>query len=393
MNQPHDTPKRPRGAGARWLALPVVGTVLLLAVGGCGEKIAVPVAEGIPTSTTYIEAQPWQLTDPTDIAEWVGKLFVLEGTPGTLTKYNTQRVVDAAATGLRMPVALAKEQTGDWLAVAEAGVAGVGGPRVSWFERGALGPQGEADLTGRVLSIGGIAVADSFVFVSDPDSGVVHRFKRGEDRISLTPQGLVADNHGSTDSPNYVFAPRGLQLDTQGMLLICDADTTRNWVVRFDPTPPANNPSGRGTSVGFRPPTPGCVQDLKALVLGRAPECGQSGFELGPSSELGEFHTPVRVTMDAGDSQDLFRLYVVDQLNGRVQRFDSAGTFELVIGQVAGSTGSFGQPAGVATWLATVFAEETIRFPGARVYVVDRGTNQVRVFEDEVWLKFTRNTP
>lgn len=293
-----------------------------------------------------------------------------------------------------MPVAASRDQSGTLLAVAEAGGPGLGGPRVSWFDRGVLDPMGAAELGSTVRSIAGIAVSDSFVFVSDPDSGVVHRFKRGEDRTSLTPQGLVADDSGSADSPNFVFAPRGLQLDPEGMLLICDADTIRNWVVRFDPAPPAGNPNGRGTSIGFRPPGAGCVQDLKALVLGRAPECGEAGFELGPSSALGEFHTPVAVAVDAGDNNDLHRYYVVDQRNGRVQRFDPTGGFELVIGQVAGATGSLNQPLRVATWLATVFASETTaRFPGARVYVVDRGNNQLRVFEDEVWLSFTRNTP
>jgi hypothetical protein len=265
---------------------------------------------------------------------------------------------------------------------------------VSWFDRGALEPLGAAELGAAVRSLGGIAVSDSFVFLSDPDSGVVHRFNRGEDRTSLTPQGLVADDSGSRDSPNFVFAPHGLQLDVEGMLLICDADTTRNWVVRFDPTAPAGDPNGRGTSVGFRPPSPGCVQDLKALVLGRAPECGEAGFELGPSSALGEFDTPVALAEDAGDNDGQRRFYVVDQQNGRLQRFDSTGVFELVIGQVAGATGSLDHPVRVATWLATVFASETtIRFPGARVYVVDRGNNQLRVFEDEVWLSLTRDVP
>ncbi len=360
-----------------------------LLAAGCGEKITIPLAKGIPSSNRYSELPAWQLIDPTDVVEWVGKIFVLEGTPGSLTKYSTQAAGEAAATGLRNPVALAKEPSSRWLAVGEAGGAGLGGPRVSWFDRSTLEYKGSADLDPPLRSLAGIAASDSFVYVSDPDSGAVFRYHRDPDGVTLTPQGIVANDAGSRDSPNFVFKPAGLLIDAEGMLLIADSDTTRNWILRFDPTPPAGNPSGKGVAVGFRPPGAGCVQDLQALVLGRAPACGQSGFELGPSSALGEFHLPTGVTIDEADVQGLHRYYVVDRLNGRIQRFDGSGHFELAISSPSGSSNALREPVRAATWLGRTFeAGVELRFPGAKIFVVDRASAQIHIFEDENWIPF-----
>ena len=77
------------------------------------------------------------------------------------------------------------------------------------------------------------------------------------------------------------------------------------------------------------------------------------------------------------------RIYVADRGNGRVQRFEPTGTFDLLFGQTVEGLDGLESPTRLATWLGIASrGGVTVSFPGARVYVVDRALAQIRIFED-----------
>lgn len=366
-------------------ALRPVALVLLAGLAtACGEKITLPEATGIRSSSSYIEQQAWMLDDPVDVAEEFGRIFVAEQGPGAVTKFDTQRQQLARTAGLRSPVAIAANTDRREILVLEAGDA-TGGPRLFALGVGGLEPGDARELSGLVRSVSGIAVdeAGDWVYISDPDSQVVHRFLRVDGPEMVRPYGVVAHSRGSRESPQFVFSPRGLVLDQQGMLLVCDADTTRNWVLRFDPTPSdAADSSSTGTATVFR--SESCpTQPVSAFVLGDAPGCGET-FEPGPSSEDGGLDRPAGVTIDTAGEY-----YVADLGNGRVQRFSVDGRFDTAIGDGGGGAEPLGEPVRLVTWLGeTVRNGTTVTIHGARVYVVDRVGSRLRVWEDERWSEF-----
>lgn len=360
------------------LALLLLGS---LGIAACGEKITIPEAVGIAVTSDYVEQQAWSLTDPVDVLEVNGRILVLEQSPGTLTKYSTSQKVLNEIPGFVHPTAMAVDATLRRLLVTEDD--GLGHPAVSIFESNDLNPLGRVDLSGLVRSAQGVAGNGEFVFVSDPDSGVVHRLRWADASEGwLVPEGVVCTDNGSQESPQFAFDPQGLGVGEDGLLLICDADTTRNWVLHFDPTAPAADSLGTGRAVEFRSiacPTP----PVQAFVLGDAPECGEV-FQPGTSTQPGGFGAPLGLTIDSDG-----RIYVADSLNGRVQRFATDGTFDLVLGDGAGGVEGLQGPTRVATWLGiTSRGGIPVRIPGARVYVVDRETHEIRVFEDRRWTDF-----
>jgi DNA-binding beta-propeller fold protein YncE len=355
--------------------------MVLTALAACGEKITIPQAVGIPTSALYLEVKQEQLVDPTAILEAAGKLFVLEGTAGTLTKYNSELVLDKGpVSGLIQPVCVALDSVSRTIIVGEAGDGAGQGPRLSMFDQADLGFLHAIDLTGQVLSIGGLASTPDYLYLSDPDSGAVHRFAwTTGSGGQVIAQGEVSHSRGSIESPQFVQRPMGLAIDSGGKLLICDADTTRNWVIRFDPLPPIDDDFGTGTIEPFRS-TSCATADLQVQVLGKAPGCGEV-FEGGPSGEAGELFLPRDVAMDRVGS-----IYVADRENGRGQRFSASGEFEMIFGDGAGGAPALGLPSSLATWHGrTSRGGTTIEIPGARIYVIDVDNNQVRVFEDKRW--------
>lgn len=360
------------------LALP---WLLALALGACGEKIAIPQAEGIPVDSDYVEQEQWEMTDPVDVVEANGRIHVLEQGPGTLTKYSTNQEVLGEVGGLVSPTAMTVDRPLRRILVTEDD--GTGQPAVSIFELNDLAPIGRAELGGIALSAEGVAADGEFVYLSDPDSGVVHRLRWADEAGGwLASEGVVCTDDGSAESPQFIFEPRGLAIDENGFLLICDADTTRNWVVRFDPAPAGEDSLGPGQAEEFRSitcPTP----PVQSFVLGDAPDCGED-FEPGTSRALGGLAAPTGLTFDTDG-----RIYVADQLNGRVQRYETDGTFETVMGDGAGGAEALGVPYRVATWLGITTSDGVpVVIPGARVYVVDRETAEIRVFEDRRWTNF-----
>lgn len=355
----------------------------LFALFGCGEKITVPEAKGIPSSSIYLEKSQWDLTDPTDLIEAAGKIFVTEGQPGTLTKYNLKGLLDKGPiTGLANPTAVCLDSLSRTVVVGESGD-GATLPQLSFFSQADLSPLGSYDLSGLAKSIAAIVTRDDLLYLADPDSGAVLRFRwLDHDLGLLQPRGEVANSRGSAESPQFVQRPVGLAFDSAGMLLVCDADTTRNWVIRFDPTPTGPDSTATGEIVPFYPTSCPTV-DISAHVLGKAPGCGGL-FEPGPGSDAGEFNAPYGVGIDREG-----RIYVADSGNGRGQRFSPVGSFDLLFGNGAGGSVPLGSPRKFAIVHGiTTRGGIQVEISGAILYVVDAASAQIRVFEDKRWSDF-----
>ena len=63
----------------------------------------------------------------------------------------------------------------------------------------------------------------------------------------------------------------------------------------------------------------------------------------GEGEDDGQFNFPASIDIDAAGN-----VYVVDVINARVQKFDTAGTHLLTIGKLGGKAGTFYRPKGVA---------------------------------------------
>ncbi|HKI83711.1 MAG TPA: hypothetical protein VKA63_05175 [Candidatus Krumholzibacteria bacterium] len=375
-----------RGVLARSMALALLASLALASVfasAGCGEKITVPQAKGIPSSSLYLEKGQWDLTDPTDLIEAAGKIFVTEGQPGTLTKYNLKGALDKGpVSGLANPTAVCLDSLARTVVVGESGGDGI--PlRLSFYAQGDLAPLGTFDLSGLAKSVAALATRGDLLYLADPDSGAVLRF-RWLDHLGgiLQARGEVANSRGSAESPQFVQRPVGLAFDSAGMLLVCDADTTRNWVIRFDPAPANGDSTSTGQIVPFYPSNCPTV-DISAHVLGKAPGCGGM-FEPGPGSDAGEFDVPYGVGIDREG-----RIYVADSGNGRGQRFTPNGSFDLIFGNGAGGAAPLQSPRKFAiVHGVTTRGGIQVEISGAILYVVDAATAQIRIFEDKRWSDF-----
>jgi hypothetical protein len=172
------------------------------------------------------------------------------------------------------------------------------------------------------------AGADTYLYLSDPLSEVIHRYAFSRTG-GLSPFGILARADGA--GARFVHVPAGLTTDSEGFLLVCDADTNRNWVIRFaaspDPTDTASDPNDpdplRGFAAVFDSVTcePPAATDY---VIGNAAECQESGWVGGASRENGEFYLPSDVAVDGSG-----RIFVADTGNNRIQIFSPGGRYDL----------------------------------------------------------------
>ena len=376
-----------RGAILAGLALVLGGA---LSLSGCGEKIVVPEAEGIRTSSDYVEITPASLADElegvSDVMNALDELFICERDRGRVVRITSDGRVNTffgpPAEGLLEPVALAAAEEQRLIFVGEQN-AGVPSIAILSFLDLSLELRVDVSVDG-VQSISGLAVVGQHLLVSDPVGQRIHRYEiAGGQSLGITPMGEVATgDSGNKESPQSVFEPTGLAVDLDGRMLVCDADTTRNWVLRFDVAPPDGDPEGPGRAVPFDQNV--CADgnpSLDSFTLGIAPACGEQFFVGGPSTEAGGFHAPSGAAVDAEG-----RIYVADRMNGRVQRFSSDGVYEFLFGELPGTDRGLQEPTRVATWLGErVVSGTRISIAGARIFVVDAGTGSLRVFEDLRW--------
>ncbi|MBK9304335.1 MAG: hypothetical protein IPM94_10710 [bacterium] len=312
--------------------------VLAALAAGCGVKIAAPRAVGLFSTNAYTTDTLFVDPGARQLVAAIGRLFVVDAAGG-LVKRTLDYEEFARVDGLADPVAVCTDEDARLVFVWEAGA-----NRLSAFQTADLSPVGSATLTTvrRVTHLyacrTGLAelapTAETFLYLADPDSGVVHRFAwyAGGD---MAPMGILCRDEGL--STRAVHVPAGMLRDAAGMLLVCDADTARNWVTRFDPTPVltdlAENPEGphpwRGLAVIFA--AEGCEpQPQSAYTLGDAQDCEDDTWVGGPSDAAGEFDTPTAL---ASDGQG--RIFVADTGNDRVQIFSDTGVYEMTFRDVS----------------------------------------------------------
>src|SRR2546422_7697925 len=87
-----------------------------------------------------------------------------------------------------------------------------------------------------------------------------------------------------------------------------------------------------------------------------------SSFGSG-GSENGQFAVPQGIALDKSGN-----IYVVDQNNNRVEKFDSNGNFVLKLGTFGSGDGQFADPLGIAV------------DKSGYIYVVDQNNERVEIF-------------
>lgn len=369
-------------------AIGLLFPLALLTLVGCGDKILVPQAEGIATSSDYVDITPASLADElegvTDVMNALNELFVCERDRGRVVRITSDGRVNTffgpPAEGMLQPVALAADPVRRLIFVGEEND---GAPQVAILSFLDLSVEMRVDVSTDVESVAGLAVVGDYLLLTDPVGQKVHRFVlAGGQDIGLTYNGVMSSGaSGNKESPQAVFEPRGLAVDLEGALLVCDADTTRNWVQRFDPTP-QSLPDGPGVALTFDDVL--CSDgnpSLDSFTLGIAPGCGGQFFDSGPSNAAGGFHMPTGAAIDT-----VGRIYVADRMNGRIQRFTADGIYEFQFGQFPGTDRGLREPVRLVTWLGErVVSGTRISIPGARIFVVDAAAGSLRVFEDLRW--------
>jgi len=365
-----------------WLAT-LSGLMLaagLTGLAGCGEKMAIFEPTGLFSVTRYLEDSTFDDNEPRQLIIIGGNLFVVSG-HGNLTKRDQNYDEIARVDDLDDPAALCGDDDGELVFVWERGTR-----RVSVYTASNLSYLGQTDLNESVRSVTAMVAcrtgiegdpnvvgARTFLYLADPDSGVIHR-QVYDDYSGLSPYGILARSDG--DGARFVHVPAGMAVDAAGMLLICDADTLRNWVIRFDPTPDFSDTTPdtndvdpwRGTAIVFDQAT--CVPPAAAdYTLGNAAECGETGWNGAPSLAEGEFYSPSAVAVDGNG-----RIFVADQGNDRIQTFSHVGYYEILFGTPQLTP----QPA----WLGLIDVRtgsgaEDVNY-GAYVFVLTPGSNIVR---------------
>jgi len=356
----------------------LIGTVALsLLAGGCGEKIAIPQPEGLFSINAYYMKEAFDDPFARQLTIVNGLLYVV-GSDGSLVKRSQNYEERELQQGLDDPTALCADDDNGLIFVWEDGAS-----RLSTFTTGELEFLHATDLPDvqrgarLITSRMGVDLIDAsihtFVYITDPDSGVVHRYAYYASDGTVVPMGILCRSGGL--SVRFVNEPAGMVRDLSGMLWVCDADTNRNWVIRFDPSPDLTDISsdpelqdpwrGLATLVS----TTNCEPPAAAeYTLGDAPECGEA-WDGGPSDEAGEFHSPLALGVDG-----LGRIYVADYGNDRVQIFDGFGFFELAFSDAEDAPGplSLGIVDNVVTGSETNY--------GAYVFVVSETSGQIHKF-------------
>ncbi len=344
-----------------------LAAAVVLFVGGCGEKIAIPEPQGLYGLAPYYEDSVIVADDVRQLLAVRGNLFVLTGTG--LDKRNQLYGEIHAVGGFVNAVALCADDAESLVFVWDQGLG-----RVTWYSSRDLAPVAHTDLPS-VQAVAGMATcragieqvagASTFLYLADPDSGVVHRY--AFDAVNgLTSYGILCRDNG--EGARFVHVPGALARDQEDSLLVCDRDSTRNWVIRFHTVPdladtstnPALEDPLRGRAALFHAPS--CNPPAAAdYVLGDAPGCDPTGWEGGPSDALGAFDDPGGVAVDG-----LGRIFVADRGNDRFQRFSASGTVELAYGSPEKT------PAPGAIALFDVYVASGVHY-GAYVYLAADG--------------------
>ena len=317
----------------------VAAAITLAVLAGCGEKIAVPVAEGVFGIVDYSVAADL-VPDYTVRQLKFGPtgLYVLG--EDRLVRYNTEFVVQDSVLGITDATSMCADMDELVVFVWEQA-----SQQVLWYDAITLDPLGAATLSGvsaavdmvtNDAGVGQAPWAATFLYLSDPVQQVVHRYTF--DQVNgLISFGILTRADG--DGARFVHIPAGLATDSGGKVLVADQDPLRNWVIRFDSTPDTTdvtvNPNDEDPLRGLAFPflvSECIVLPAGDFVLGYAPECSDTApWEGRPGSGNGEFDEPFGVAIDGSG-----RVFVADTGNDRIQIFSGAGEYEFRFGD-AGS--------------------------------------------------------
>jgi hypothetical protein len=319
-----------------WLACGLTALMALGLVAGCGEKITIPEAVGEFGLIDYDDDAG--LTPAFDVREIkfsAAGLYVLGA--DRLERRNINFVLADSLHGLNDAGSLCVDLRLFLVFVWEASA-----QRISWYDAVSLEWVGESILPS-VASVVAMATNNSgtdpafsgsrtFLYLSDPAAAVVHRY-RFDPVNGLESHGILTRADG--DAARFTHIPAGLTTDLENKLLVCDKDSLRNWVIRFDSTPDPTDvtPSTtdedprRGLAYPFR--DSGCNPPPAGdFVLGFARECnGPADWQGRIGSAPGEFHAPSAAAVDGSG-----RIFVTDTGNDRIQVFTAEGDHVLEFG-------------------------------------------------------------
>ncbi|MFT5315401.1 MAG: hypothetical protein ACI9UK_001233, partial [Candidatus Krumholzibacteriia bacterium] len=342
--------------------------LVLLVIAGCGDKIPIPVPEGLFGVNDYSEFATY--TDPNEIkqvAVYQGRLYML--TDVSLSRRRLDFSEPEEVTGLSSASAMGIEKDASLVFVWEDG-----NNTLSWYNALDLTPMGSTVLSNvnnvvamatNNAGIEQIPGALTFVYLSDSLLNVVHRYSFDEFG-GLVPHGILCESDGN--GARFVHLPQAMATDIDNRFLVCDADTGRNWIMRFDSTPDLtdlaldpNDPDPlRGLAFPFE--VSSCITPpISDFVLGDAPACGQSDWIGGPSAEPGFMNAPRGVAVDGSG-----RIFVADTENDRIQVFLSDGDLDSQFGTSSDMDGL----TAIALYDFTTSASTGDIFFAAFVYVV-----------------------
>jgi len=348
--------------------------LLLILLAGCGEKIAIPQPDGLFSISAYYEAGYFDGESSNDIVMINNILFTI--TDQSLVKQSLEFDEIDRVDELSSPTALCRDDNSQYVFVWESGI-----NSMSVFTSNDLSPFVTLELpevqsaTAIVTCATGVEIdplASTFLYIADPDSGVVHRYSWNEDGV-LLPFGVLCRD-GEFGARN-IHTPAGMAVDFDGMLLVCDADTSRNWVVRFDPSPDMTDIIGednlyRGTAIMFG--SASCADEVEAdFTLGDARECGETDWVGGPSDQQGEFHRPTSVQVDGNGL-----IYVADSMNNRFQMFSADGYHDMTFGSIEMSP--IPVRLSIVDWRIGSGADDVNH--GAYLFSIDEETGAIRKF-------------
>lgn len=359
-----------------WLAALTALLAGGLLMAGCGEKITIPQPQGLYSGSPYSIIDSFD--DPTGpIALGIANNTLLVLSPDALTKRDQNYGQITQVTGLGQATAMCVEAQEDIVFLYEASLG-----RVSWYATNSLDFLGATEVPAVQAAVAmttcpaGIELqpgARTFLYISDPDSLVVHRYAFDE-LSGLHSFGILCRADG--DAARFVHEPLGLACDSQDSLLVCDQDTLRNWVIRFNSYPimtdvtvdPLDQDPWRGRAALWDNQS-GCLPHPAGdYVLGNAADCGQTDWTGGVSDLAGEFNRPGALAVDGSG-----RIFVADTGNDRIQIFDAVGDYVLLFG----NPGDTPAPRSIGVVdIVSDPANNRVNF-GAYVYILPGGNDIV----------------
>jgi hypothetical protein len=344
--------------------------LFLILLAGCGEKINIPEPVGLFSISAYYEDGIFS-EESTDLAVINNTLFTITG--NSLVKRSLE-FNQISAIELENPTILCDDDDSRFVFV---------------WDNGALSVFNSDDLTSvvsielpEVQSVASMITcntgieadpfASTFLYIADPDSGVVHRYSWYE-HGEASAFGILCkgDGYGARNIHN----PAGMAVDAEGMMLVCETDESRNWVVRFDPTPDMDDMIDdeflyRGIAVMFD--VASCATEVEAdFTLGDARQCGENDWTGGPSDELGEFHIPSSVQVDGSGV-----IYITDTMNNRFQMFTQDGYYSMSFGSEEASP----MPGKLAVVDIRIGSNDDDWNYGAYLFCIDGDSGAIRKF-------------